>query len=81
MPQNWLRRHIGTVPQEPVLFSTSIKENIAYGYPHPDEITLEQIYEAADQANAFSFTERFPEKFDTKVGERGMSLSGGQKQW
>ena len=80
MPQSWLRRYVGFVPQEPVLFSTSIKENIAYGVPNPDEITLEQIYEAADQANAFSFIERFPEKFDTKVGERGMSLSGGQKQ-
>ena len=46
----------------------------------PDNTTLDQIYEAADQANAFSFIETFPEKFNTLVGERGVNLSGGQKQ-
>jgi ABC-type multidrug transport system fused ATPase/permease subunit len=63
-----------------VLFSMSIKDNIAYGLPNPEAVTLEQIYEAADQANAFSFIEQFPEKFNTIIGERGANLSGGQKQ-
>lgn len=80
IPQEWLRTNIGTVPQEPVLFSMSIKENIAYGSPDPSQVTLEQIYEAADQANAFAFIESFPDKFNTMVGERGANLSGGQKQ-
>ena len=80
MPQTWLRNNVGTVPQEPVLFSMPIKENIAYGVQNPETITLEQIYEAADQANAFSFIEQFPQKFNTMVGERGLNLSGGQKQ-
>nr|QNH67938.1 ATP-binding cassette transporter subfamily B member 10 [Brachionus plicatilis] len=80
MSQTWLRKHIGTVPQEPALFSMSIKENIAYGVPNPENITLEQIYQAAEQANAFSFIHQFPDKFDTLVGERGLNISGGQKQ-
>lgn len=80
MPQNWLRNNIGTVPQEPVLFSMSIKDNIAYGCPNPETITNEQIYSAAEEANAFSFIQQFPDKFDTKIGERGLNLSGGQKQ-
>ncbi|RNA17199.1 ATP-binding cassette sub-family B member mitochondrial [Brachionus plicatilis] len=80
MSQTWLRKHIGTVPQEPALFSMSIKENIAYGVPNPENITLEQIYQAAEQANAFSFIQQFPDKFDTLVGERGLNISGGQKQ-
>jgi ATP-binding cassette subfamily B (MDR/TAP) protein 10 len=80
MPPSWLRSHIGTVPQEPVLFSMSIKDNIAYGMPNPESIPLEKIYEAADLANAFSFIQQFPDKFNTIVGERGMNLSGGQKQ-
>ena len=80
LPQTWLRNNIGTVPQEPVLFSTSVRDNIAYGRPNPELITMDQIYEAADQANAFSFIEQFPEKFNTVIGERGVGLSGGQKQ-
>lgn len=80
MPQTWLRSNIGTVPQEPVLFSMSIKDNIAYGAADPESVTLDEIYAAADEANAFSFIEQFPEKFNTIVGERGVNLSGGQKQ-
>lgn len=80
IPQTWLRGHIGTVPQEPVLFSTSIKDNIAYGAADPSKVTIDQIYDAANQANAFSFIESFPDKFNTLVGERGINLSGGQKQ-
>lgn len=80
MSQKTLREHIGVVPQEPTLFSASIRENIAYGFSNPQEVTNEDIYRAAEEANAFTFIENFPKKFDTIVGERGLNLSGGQKQ-
>jgi ATP-binding cassette, subfamily B (MDR/TAP), member 10 len=80
LPQRWLRNNIGTVPQEPVLFSMSISDNISYGMENQADITEEKIHEAARQANAFSFINQFPQKFDTMVGERGINLSGGQKQ-
>lgn len=73
----WLREQIGVVAQEPILFSTSIRENILYGRPTATE---EEVYQAARSANAFNFVEDFPEQFDTEVGERGVQLSGGQKQ-
>lgn len=72
-----LRKHIGIVSQEPILISTTIKENIAYSNIHA---TDEQIIDAAKAANAYDFIMRFPEGFDTKVGEKGIQLSGGQKQ-
>lgn len=78
--QTTLRENIGVVPQEPTLFSTSIRNNIAYGFANLDDVTTEDIYRAAEEANAFSFIEQFPNKFDTIVGERGTNLSGGQKQ-
>ena len=74
---SWLRRQIGTVSQEPILMSTSIRENIAYGKP---DATLEEIKHAAELAFAGSFIEEFPAKYETLVGERGVQLSGGQKQ-
>ncbi|KAK0043502.1 ATP-binding cassette sub-family B member 10 mitochondrial [Biomphalaria pfeifferi] len=77
---NWLRRNIGIVSQEPVLLSTSIGENIAYGAEKPELVSAEQIIQAAKQANAYNFIEDFPEGFGTLVGERGMMLSGGQRQ-
>ncbi|XP_030580300.1 ATP-binding cassette sub-family B member 10, mitochondrial [Archocentrus centrarchus] len=76
----WLRGHIGTVSQEPVLFSCSIRENIAYGALNPDAVTTEDIYRAAKVANAYDFIQTFPKGFDTVVGEKGVLLSGGQKQ-
>ncbi|TKS69964.1 ATP-binding cassette sub-family B member 10, mitochondrial [Collichthys lucidus] len=76
----WLRSHIGTVSQEPVLFSCSIRDNIAYGAADPDTVTTEDIYKAAKVANAFDFIQDFPSGFDTVVGEKGVLLSGGQKQ-
>lgn len=76
----WLRSHIGTVSQEPVLFSCSIRENIAYGALDPDTVTTEDIYRAARVANAYNFIQAFPKGFDTVVGEKGVLLSGGQKQ-
>ncbi|XP_019954344.2 ATP-binding cassette sub-family B member 10, mitochondrial [Paralichthys olivaceus] len=76
----WLRRHIGTVSQEPVLFSCSIRDNIAYGAENPAGVPTEDIYRAARVANAYDFIQAFPDGFDTIVGEKGVLLSGGQKQ-
>ncbi len=75
--QQSLRRQIAYVPQESLLFHRSIAENIAYGRPGA---TLEEVREAAAQANALEFIERLPDGFDTLVGERGIKLSGGQRQ-
>uniref|UniRef100_H3A5A8 ATP-binding cassette sub-family B member 10, mitochondrial n=2 Tax=Latimeria chalumnae TaxID=7897 RepID=H3A5A8_LATCH len=76
----WLRTNIGTVSQEPILFSCSIAENIAYGVKDPSQVTAEEIYKAAEIANANTFISNFPHGFDTVVGEKGILLSGGQKQ-
>ncbi|AII50981.1 hypothetical protein N008_03160 [Hymenobacter sp. APR13] len=72
-----LRRHIGIVPQETILFGGSIRENIAYGKTNA---TDEEIMQAARKANAWQFISSFPEGLDTLVGERGIKLSGGQRQ-
>ncbi|KAM4593278.1 ATP-binding cassette sub-family B member 10, mitochondrial [Odontesthes bonariensis] len=77
---SWLRSHIGTVSQEPVLFSCSIGDNIAYGAVEPSAVTTEDIHRAARVANAYDFIQAFPKGFDTVVGEKGVLLSGGQKQ-
>jgi ATP-binding cassette subfamily B protein len=74
---SWLREQIGIVPQEPILFSTSIAENIGYGRKGAKR---EEIMEAAEMANASNFIEAFPDGFETEVGERGVQLSGGQRQ-
>ena len=75
--QQSLRRSIAYVPQEALLFHRSIAENIAYGRP---DASMEQIREAARQANALEFIERLTQGFDTVTGERGVKLSGGQRQ-
>ncbi|MGQ9697859.1 MAG: ABC transporter transmembrane domain-containing protein [Armatimonadota bacterium] len=72
-----LREQIGIVLQEPFLFSGTIAENIAYGRP---DATREEIIEAAKAANAHRFIIRFPDGYDTEVGESGTRLSGGEKQ-
>ena len=72
-----IRKIIGIVPQEVILFGGSILENIRYGKL---DAGMEEVKEAARQANALDFIEGFPEQFDTLVGERGVQLSGGQKQ-
>ncbi len=74
---SWLREQIGVVAQEPILFSTSIAENIRYGRP---QASLEEVHAAARAANAAGFIEDFPDGYATAVGERGVQLSGGQKQ-
>uniref|UniRef100_A0A8D0L944 Bile salt export pump n=1 Tax=Sphenodon punctatus TaxID=8508 RepID=A0A8D0L944_SPHPU len=73
----WLRSLIGIVEQEPVLFATTIAENIRYGR---DNATMEDIIRAAKEANAYNFIMDLPLKFDTLVGEGGGQMSGGQKQ-
>ncbi|KAK4476391.1 hypothetical protein RD792_015542 [Penstemon davidsonii] len=73
----WIRSKIGLVSQEPVLFTTSIKDNIAYG---KDGATLDEIRAAMELANAHDFIDKLPQGLDTAVGENGIQLSGGQKQ-
>jgi len=72
-----LRNQFSIVLQEPVLFSTSIAENIAYARPGANQ---EEIVLAAKAAGAHEFIEGLPEGYETEVGERGMALSGGERQ-
>lgn len=73
----YLREIIGVVSQEPVLFATTIAENIRYGR---ENVTMDEIEKAVKEANAYDFIMKLPHKFNTLVGERGAQLSGGQKQ-
>ncbi|KAG7464136.1 hypothetical protein MATL_G00184000 [Megalops atlanticus] len=73
----WLRSLIGIVEQEPVLFATTIAENIRYGR---SDVSMEDIVNAAKEANAYNFIMDLPQKFETLVGEGGGQMSGGQKQ-
>lgn len=59
-----------------MLFSCSIRDNIAYGADDPEAVTIEEIYTAAREANAYNFVKSFPQGFDTVVGEKGVLLSG-----
>ncbi|XP_072109854.1 ATP-dependent translocase ABCB1 isoform X1 [Mobula birostris] len=72
-----LRELIGVVSQEPILFATTIAENIRYGR---EDVSMDDIEEATKEANAYEFIMKLPDKFNTLVGERGAQLSGGQKQ-
>lgn len=73
----WLHRVVGVVPQEPILFSTSIAENVRYGRPDASDAEVE---DACRAAHAHAFVTAFPEGYKTRVGERGVALSGGQRQ-
>ena len=75
--QQSLRKHLGIVPQDTVLFNDTLMENIRYGDPSADETDIES---AIDTAHLSQFIEQLPEKGDTRVGERGLKLSGGEKQ-
>ncbi len=72
-----LRHHVGVVLDEPFLFSSSIRDNIAYGRP---DATMEEVRAAADAANAHEFIEKLADGYDSVLGERGYDLSGGQRQ-
>lgn len=72
-----LRQQIALVPQEPMLFRASVRENIAYGRP---QATEEEIIAAAQEANADGFIRRLPQGYDTILEERGVGLSGGERQ-
>lgn len=75
--QESLRSAISFVPQEPVLFHRTLRENIAYGKP---DATMEEIIEAAKKAHCHEFIATLPQGYDTYVGERGVKLSGGERQ-
>ena len=75
--QESLRRHIALVPQEPILFHRSLRENIAYGRP---EASLDEVVAASKKAHAHDFIRRLTAGYDTLVGERGVKLSGGERQ-
>jgi len=75
--QKSLRQSIGVVFQEPLLFSGTVRENIAYSNP---KISEKDIISAAKSANAYGFIKKLPKGLDTEIGERGVKLSGGQKQ-
>jgi len=75
--QNDLRSHIAYVPQDPILFHRTIKENISYSNP---EASDEEIIDAAKRARAHEFIKKLPDGYDTYVGERGIKLSGGERQ-
>jgi ABC-type multidrug transport system fused ATPase/permease subunit len=73
----WLRQQVSVVLQDPILFSTSIAENIGFGLPGA---THQQIEEAARRAQADEFIRKIPEGYNAMLGERGVNLSGGQRQ-
>ncbi len=75
--QESLRRHIALVPQEPILFHRSLRENIAYGRP---EASVDEVAAASKKAHAHDFIRRLTAGYDTLVGERGVKLSGGERQ-
>ena len=72
-----VRRHLGVVPQDAVIFATSVMENVRYGRPEASDA---EVHAACDAAYATEFIERLPERFATFLGERGVRLSGGQRQ-
>ena len=72
----WLRRHIGYVQQEPQLFGMTVRDNVTYGIDR--DVTEKEIEDVCREANAFAFVNAWPDRFDTMVGERGITLSGGE---
>ena len=77
LTQESLRQHLGIVPQDVVLFNDTIRQNILYGRP---EATQSELEHAAQSAQLLEFIEALPDGWETRVGERGLKLSGGEKQ-
>ena len=75
----WLRKKLGIVSQEPVLFGYSIAENIAYG-DNSRTVEMSEIIRASEKANIHGFIKTLPLGYETPVGTKGTQLSGGQKQ-
>ena len=76
---HWLRAQMAIVQQEPILFDTSIRENIAYG-SLDDQPSMADVIQAARDANIHEFISNLPDGYETNVGDKGTQLSGGQKQ-
>jgi ABC-type multidrug transport system fused ATPase/permease subunit len=76
-PPYWIREHISVVSQETILFSATIEENIRYADLNATDA---QVETAARRAGAHDYIRHFPEGYETQVGERGVALSGGQRQ-
>jgi ATP-binding cassette subfamily B (MDR/TAP) protein 1 len=74
---HWLREQFGLVSQEPVLFDTTILENIRFGFP---DASQKQVESAAALANAHNFIVNFPDGYATQVGEGGTQVSGGKRE-
>jgi ATP-binding cassette subfamily B protein len=72
-----VRRAVALVPQDPVIFATSVAENVRFGRP---EASMEEVVAACAAAHALEFIEELPQRFETNLGERGVKLSGGQRQ-
>ncbi|XP_067138063.1 ATP-binding cassette sub-family B member 10, mitochondrial-like [Centruroides vittatus] len=77
---SWLRNQIGSVSQDPVLFSCSIRDNVVFGLSDSSNAIEEKVVHSLKEANAWEFIKQFPQGLNTIVGERGVMLSGGQKQ-
>ena len=76
----WLRKSIGLVSQEPVLFDATIEENIKYGALDPSTVTTDEVIEAATGANSHDFLSKIPLGYHTRTGEKDALFSGGHKQ-
>ena len=74
------RSKVAIVAQEPILFNTSIKDNITYSLPVDTGVADQKIFAAAQAANIHDFVQNLPERYDTGVGEKGVQLSGGERQ-
>lgn len=77
--QSW-RSQIGYVSQENAMMSGTIRDNLLYGLPRPDELSEERLWEVLEMAYAREFIEQFPDQLEEVIGERGIKLSGGQRQ-
>ena len=75
----FVRSKLGIVSQEPILFNSSIADNIRYG-DNSKNVTMEEVIEAAKKSNIHDFVAKLPQGYDTNVGGKGTQLSGGQKQ-